>query len=295
MADWLTDLAARSLGTAAAARPTPRLYAGGTAPGRFGLPGVDAAEPFRDEPFLEAPSPRPPRGRTAPAAEAETLPVPARASRRERPGPHDKREANEPPGEPIATPDPVPATRRLEPTRSWPPVPTSDVKRPGEAPSPRIAAQPDRPVAPAPASIPTMDTRIAARSLPTPPGTTPRGEGPPPREAVAAGRRPEPAPPAVRPSPGADAKGDEPALRTVAARPERVWPVTEPAHAIRGETPGAAAARTEPPSVSVTIGRIEIRAVSAAPTPTPRRGAVAEPRDHGLERYLRGDRRGGAP
>jgi len=211
MSDYLTNLAARALGVAIAARPRPSLF-----------------EPRRG--VAEAPAPEPERAGVEPSRTEPALPGRAPARRVEPP-------AVRPPAEP-----------RRPPARESSPVP--DGKRtPREPKVPAQALIRRHTAPPAPAEPPTSEAEPMA--------PVPRGE------------RAEVRSPHDRP-----------------ARQLRLAP-TEPASVLtaRPPRPPVPAREAEPSTVRVTIGRVDVRAVTPE-QPPPKRKPKPPPRMT-LDEYLR--------
>lgn len=297
MGDWLTDLAARSLGAAPTARPTPRIYAGGAAPRALDFP----PEPADDPPPIEA------------VPQANAQPAPPSSPRAEGPSPIVR------PARPAPRSDPT----EIEPIRAEP-RPTTTSARRAEDGSPREEAAAPAAVSPTaprrrplegPAEVAAPADRVAVTARPTPfePAAAsrpapPRAEDRPEHPSAAASRPaavivprrddPAPRPDSAARRAAAPLEEEGPRGRVVAARPvppRRVGELTPPeARSARTVVPPAPPPPA--PAITVTIGRIEIRAVGPpATTAASRRPAPAEPAGRELLRYLSGERRGGSP
>ena len=279
MSDFLSRLAARSLGRATIVRP--RL------PGRFESPiGAPAATPVDLEVVEEAAAPVGDRGRSPP---------------RDRPATPAQRKPAEVGAVPLS-PLPRPAKPASLASRAAPVAPPVPVAVPAPS-TPSAALPPGVPPVPLAPIVPST-VPVAARLEPLPTPAPPRE---PLRPAVRAVPPTAQAAPIVSPTRRelgriewiapdkredqrtTEPSADEPDVRIVAVSPPVTMVVprqsAEQAEPLKALPPASPAA----PTIRVTIGRIEVRAVSP-PAPAEPRSAAAPALS--LEEYLR---RGGRP
>jgi hypothetical protein len=279
MADYLSGLLARSTATSPAVRPRMRgLFEPVSAPGDAAIEVHDDAAPQRDA----ADHPAPPDPTPVPAGSPAHDEGPRPATREpRRPAAPERR----PPETTAAGPAPSPPPS----AHSRPPAPADRHTRDTAAPlspvaPPLLAVMRRRPTAPASdpsvaAGAPRRDTATAPPPAVSAPPAAPTAP-PDSRERLRAIAR-EVLDAAVSPS----ETGAAPAARPVAPDHERVptvpaIPVTAPR-----EPPTAAAAPAAPTLVSVTIGRVEVRAAAEPPRPEPRKPRKAAG-PSALEEYL---------
>jgi hypothetical protein len=156
-----------------------------------------------------------------------------------------------------------------------------------EAPARR---QPEREVAPTHAvSLPT-EAATDKPSTPALPAATPRAQRVPSTQAIRSQSPPPPEPV----SPGEVRETTHPVWPPRRDTPPPMWPATprQPVDASLGTStrrrlPFAEAARREPPRVSVTIDRIDVRADPPRPAPSPSPSPAAARRTTSLADYLR--------
>jgi hypothetical protein len=282
MSDFLSDLLDRAWGRAPVLqrRRPSRFEAHDGRDGQLSAPvnrisedpvaAVEAVPDVADAPGpLQRTDPVAPRQRSRPAvSEVNERPEePTAALHRLAPDPPSQVPAPEPRQVPGAAPAEPPAARRVE-----------AIERRVSRPRARAELAPETSRSDEPSAIDRATSTPAGQS----PGARPGSAGP---LAVSADRdgqrdvqqgRPQdnsPGPPPVRPETPSGARWSEPTLRPAT-------PLAHPSHA-----PVARHAPPEP-TIQVTIGRIEVRAVSAPSSPTARAGRVAAPKLN-LEDYLK--------
>ena len=160
------------------------------------------------------------------------------------------------------------------PTRPRPTQPAKKVESQVRKPVPSAEAEADAPPVRAfPAEPPAARTR--ARVAP-PPGDRPTNAQPVTERGV-------PVLPAAPPPERAEMPADTAIATTPSPRPTRA--ASEPTLAVRPSVPGRVKRDTAGPTVRVTIGRIEVRAVKAEEPPEPRKKPRQAPRIS-LDDYL---------
>lgn len=263
MTGYLHALGALAVGHAPALRPRPRSL---FEPGNTGSPGEEAGWPGEIDVERMAPAPRPRTRRSAiQFVPTDVDPRPVAATT---------------PLEPMPTPAPVrlqPPVSVTEPASSAPDVsatPSPIGDRPRTGPPASRAAAPLALVEPPPPSRPTSPA-AAVTSVPAPP--EPARSGPVPAEPAPARERAVPAAEESRQVVvervvrevvhASRTDNNRPARNEEAPVRPRIRPPVVPAR-IAAPTPQTAA--PEPaPVIHVSVGRVEVRAVSPMPQPQP--------------------------
>jgi hypothetical protein len=156
------------------------------------------------------------------------------------------------------------------------PAPTRPRER-GERPDGGMPRSGVRPVALGTVAVPLHDATVLA-PVGAPRATSPAVDGQPVRPA-----RPATAP-AVPDAPASDTSAERPAARPPTATPPSLRPPAPASRAIRAERERAEIRGG--PTIHVTIGRVDVRAVMAPVAAPPRPSAPSE--TSSLEDYLRG-------